>query len=247
MEAVHQGRDALGVEYEHRWAHLARANLDHAHNQGATGTGEVVVGDARHLADLIDPNLCGRVALVVTSPPYGAHTHGHVRTSRNSRRGGVHKWDHRYSRDPSNLAHRNLAELLGGLTAVLTGCYLLLRPGGIAVITARPYRLHGVLVDLPAQVLHDASNAGLEPFDRHVALLCGLRGDHLVPRGSFFAMHEARKNRARGLPAHVIAHEDVLILRKLDQRSNRAATSARDDPVLRTDRDTPDQLEEWAA
>ena len=49
VEAVHLGREAVGVEYEPAWADLARANLAHARAQGATGHGEVVSGDARHL------------------------------------------------------------------------------------------------------------------------------------------------------------------------------------------------------
>ncbi len=35
VEAVHAGRDALGVEYEPRWAQVADANLAHARTQGA--------------------------------------------------------------------------------------------------------------------------------------------------------------------------------------------------------------------
>ena len=71
VEAVHLGRDAIGVEYEPTWADLARANLAHASSQGATGEGEVVCGDARHLGAHLDPALKGLVALVLTSPPYG--------------------------------------------------------------------------------------------------------------------------------------------------------------------------------
>jgi hypothetical protein len=51
---------------------LARANLAHAHAAGATGSGRVVTGDARQLPDLLGRDLAGRVALVVTSPPYGS-------------------------------------------------------------------------------------------------------------------------------------------------------------------------------
>ena len=63
VEAVHQGRDALGVEYEPEWATLARANLAYAASQGATGHGEVVCGDARHLPAVVDPAVAGLVAL----------------------------------------------------------------------------------------------------------------------------------------------------------------------------------------
>src|SRR5271170_5227923 len=55
VEAVHLGRDALGVEYEPRWVDLARTNLELARDQGAPGHGEVICGDARHLASTVDP------------------------------------------------------------------------------------------------------------------------------------------------------------------------------------------------
>ncbi|OYV58022.1 MAG: hypothetical protein B7Z69_10285 [Actinobacteria bacterium 21-73-9] len=78
VEAVHLGRDALGVEYEPEWADLAKANLAFARSNGATGHGEVVCGDARHLGTVVDPAVRGLVALVLTSPPYGPSLHGRV-------------------------------------------------------------------------------------------------------------------------------------------------------------------------
>jgi tRNA G10 N-methylase Trm11 len=71
VEAVHLGRDAIGVEYEPRWARIAAANITHAGRQGATGEAEVIRGDARQLPALLPAGMAGRVALVVTSPPYG--------------------------------------------------------------------------------------------------------------------------------------------------------------------------------
>jgi hypothetical protein len=53
IEAIHLGRDGVGVEYEPRWARLAVAGIDHAHTQDATGTGHVVSGDARQLPHLL--------------------------------------------------------------------------------------------------------------------------------------------------------------------------------------------------
>ena len=62
VEAVHLGRDAIGVEYEARWADLARANLAYAASQGASGHAEVVCADARHLPAAVDPAAVGLVA-----------------------------------------------------------------------------------------------------------------------------------------------------------------------------------------
>jgi hypothetical protein len=81
------------------------------------------------------------------------------------------------------------------------------------VVTARPWRQRGELVDLPGAVLAASASAGLIPAERCVALLAGLRGQRLIPRPSFFQLDNVRKARARGEPWHLIVHEDVLIFR----------------------------------
>ena len=193
VEAAHLGREGLGIEYEERWAQLAAANVAHARRQGARGTAEVIRGDARQLPALLPPDMAGRAALVVTSPPYGPSVHGQVKAEqRRGQAGGVHKYDNRYGHDPANLAHQGLDDLLAGFTAILAGCAVLLRPGGLAVVTARPWRQHGELIDLPAAVIAAGTRAGLTPLARHAALLAGLRD---------------------GQPWHLIIHEDVLIFR----------------------------------
>jgi hypothetical protein len=82
------------------------------------------------------------------------------------------------------------------------------------VVTARPWRKHGQLVDLPSAVIGAGLRAGLTPVDRCVALLAALRDGTLVARPSFFQLQAARKARAAGTPMHLIAHEDVLIFAK---------------------------------
>jgi modification methylase len=211
VEAVHLGRDAIGVELESRWADLARANIAHARTRGAQATARVVTGDACRLVSLLDAEVAGRVALVLTSPPYGSSIHGQV-TARPGQ--GVAKYDNAYSPDPGNLGRVNQATLLDALGVILTGCHILLRPGGLLVLTARPYRHHERLVDLPGQLTQVAEAAGLVLFERNAALLVGLREDRLVPRPSFFQLDRVRKSRARGLPLRIIAHEDVLVFRR---------------------------------
>jgi tRNA G10 N-methylase Trm11 len=210
VEAVHLGRDAVGVEYEPAWADLARANLDQASASGASGHGEVVCGDARHLTSHLDPALCGLVALVLTSPPYGPSVHGHVTTAPGQ---GIHKANYRYSTDPANLAHVGLDRLLDAMRAVLVECAQVVRPGGVVAMTVRPWWSAGELIDLPGALARVGEDAGLVLFERNVALLAGLRDDRLVPRTSFFALDQARRARARGLPRSVVAHEDLLAFR----------------------------------
>jgi tRNA1(Val) A37 N6-methylase TrmN6 len=212
VEAAHLGRDATGVEFEGRWADIAAANIRLAHTQGATGRAMVVRGDATTLADLMPSALHGRFALVVTSPPYGQAVHGLVRPTAD----GVVKSANHYStdRDRGNLAHRDLAGLIDGFTHILAGCRNLLRPGGTVVVTARPWRHNGELVDLPSQVITAGAAAGLVAVERCVALLAALRDGRLVARPSFFQLHQVRKAITHGIPMHVIAHEDVLVLRR---------------------------------
>ncbi|GAA5119648.1 TRM11 family SAM-dependent methyltransferase [Haloechinothrix salitolerans] len=210
VEAVRKGRDALGIEYENRWAEVTEANLTLAALDEATGRGAVHVGDARQvLPDLAD-RYAGRVGLLVTSPPYGSSVHGQVHAPGHR---PVRKSDNRYSRDRANLAHRSLPMLLRGFTDILRRAVPLLRPGGVVAITTRPFRVDGELIDFPSLTLDAAINAGLDPVQRCVGLLAGLRDGKLVPRSSFFQLDYVRKLRDRGVPAWVIAHEDILVLR----------------------------------
>lgn len=207
VEATHLGRDAIGVEYEARWAALATANAEHARARGATGRAEVLVGDCRHLRSVVPADAAGQVAMILTSPPYGASTHGRVRAAG----GGVRKWDHRYSADRANLAHQGLDGILAAMEAMFREAAFVLAPAGVVVLTARPWRCGGVLVDLPGHLVSTAERAGFELVERNVALLAALRDGDVVPRASFFQLNEVRKARRHGTPLRVIAHEDVLV------------------------------------
>src|SRR5690606_34255993 len=118
-----------------------------------------------------------RASLLLTSPPYGSMTHGQVRSRRDGAQ-AVEKQAYRYARTRlrTNLAHQPLEELLGSVTAILASCRGLLEPGAHVVITTRPYRVKGQVVDFPARVMGAARRAGLEPVGRCVALMCALRG-----------------------------------------------------------------------
>jgi hypothetical protein len=214
VEALHLGRDALGIEFEPRWAQLAALNTDHARRQCGGGNAQVIQGDARQLTRLCPPGMAGQAALILTSPPYGPSIHGQVNAeARAGQDGGVTKYDNSYGTDPGNLASRRLDELLAGITEILAASRTLLRPGGTVVVTTRPWRQRGELTDFPSAVLAAGTAAGLVPAERCVALLAGLRGGHLIPRPSFFQLENIRKARQRGNPWHLIIHEDVLVFR----------------------------------
>jgi SAM-dependent methyltransferase len=212
VEAIHLDRRALGVELEPRWATLAAANLRHAHDRGAPGHGLALRGDARQLGRGLCNQYAGQVQLILTSPPYGPSLHGQVRKGD----GGVRKFDYRYSRNPDNLAHLSHH---GGrkpsfdsvLAEILAACHRMLAPNGRLVMTVRPYRRAGRLVDLPGQLEQLAQQHGLSLCARHAALLCGLDGERVVPRASFFQIQHQRSGAFPRML--IIAHEDVLIFR----------------------------------
>jgi hypothetical protein len=92
------------------------------------------------------------------------------------------------------------------------------------VVTARPWRRNGLLVDLPGQIIDAAIAAGLQPVDRCVALLAAVRDDgRLQPRHSFWQLAVTRQARRRRIPLHVIAHEDVLTFAVVLLRPDRPA------------------------
>jgi 16S rRNA G966 N2-methylase RsmD len=86
VEAIDLGRRAIGVELESRWAKLATANIEHAHENPRTRSlAQVAEGDGRQLARvlttqarrLVSPEdrtvrrmAYGVADLILTSPPY---------------------------------------------------------------------------------------------------------------------------------------------------------------------------------
>ncbi|MFB7629462.1 hypothetical protein ACFC0M_00710 [Streptomyces sp. NPDC056149] len=123
--------------------------------------------------------------------------------------------------DGANLAHVPTAHLLEAFTEILAQCRTMLRPGGTAVITTRPWRERGELIDLPSAVLAAGKSAGLIPTERCVALLAGIRNNRLITRPSFFQMKNVNHARRQGIPLSVVQHEDVVIFTRPATRTGR--------------------------
>ncbi|QDY09462.1 DNA methylase [Micromonospora sp. HM134] len=212
IEAMHLGRQGIGIDVEPRFTALAAANVALAASQGAAGSGQVFTGDATGLLDLVPASVVGRVALVLTSPPYGRGTHGLVRFTSS----GVRKRHHLYGdREAGNLAYGGWSRLFGGFAAILAASYQVLRPGGFVVITCRPVRRHrDDLIDLPGELLAVARSVGLLPVQRCAAMLAAVRDGRIVHRANMFGLLAVRRARDEGIPVHLVAHEDVLVLRR---------------------------------
>ena len=105
---------------------------------------------------------------------------------------------------------------MAGFTEILRGCSALLKPGGFLVITARPFRRTGRMVDIPTMATQAALDAGFTLHERCVALLAAATGSGLMARSSFFQLVNSRNAFAAGHPTHVSAHEDVIVARLAD-------------------------------
>jgi modification methylase len=213
VEAAALGRRGVGVELEPRWAGLARANLAHALPASQAALAEVRVGDARRLPDLL-ADVAGRVDLVVTSPPYACDA-GVIDKPAWRAGGSMCPRDSlNYSRDPANLGRSRGQGWRTGIAEVLAGCAQLLRPGGLVVTVTKNTRRAGRLNDLATVTVQLADQAGFGYLQHLIALHAAVRHGGLVARPSFWQLTQTRKARARGEPAHLVVHEDVLVFHK---------------------------------
>ncbi|MET8551706.1 hypothetical protein [Micromonospora zamorensis] len=83
------------------------------------------------------------------------------------------------------------------------------------MITSRPVRRQrDDLIDLPGELLAAARSAGLVPVERTAAMLAAVRDGQVVHRASMFGLMAVRRSRDDGIPVHLVAHEDALVLRR---------------------------------
>jgi hypothetical protein len=142
-----------------RWAHLTRANLDHALLTGRAALTEVRVGDARHPPQLL-ADLAGQVDLLVTSPPYACEAGVIDKPAWRTGQPLCPKDTLNYSRDPANLGRVRGAGWRHGIGQMLAGCSQLLRPGGLLVTVTKSTRRAGQLNDLATLTIQLADHAG---------------------------------------------------------------------------------------
>lgn len=84
-------------------------------------------------------------------------------------------------------------------------------PGGHVVVTCRPWRRHGRLLDLPGAI-HDATDViGLVPADHCIALTAPLRGNHMRPRIVSRAGNLPESTDMHGHTTALSTHLDVLV------------------------------------
>ncbi len=215
VEGAELGRRCLGVEVEERWADLARDNLDHILSPERRALGEVRVGDARQLPTLLADE-AGSVDLVATSPPYACEVGTIDKAAWLAGRSLCDRASLNYSANQANLGHARDETYLAQMSEVYEACHAVLRPGGLLVTVTKNLRRRARCFDLAAATVALARQVGFAYHQHVIALLCAVRGSELVARPSFWQLTQTRKARARGLPAHLVAHEDVLVFTKGD-------------------------------
>jgi DNA modification methylase len=210
VEAAALGRRAVGVELEARWAELARANLRFALPDEQAPRGQVRLGDARLLPQVLG-DLAGTVDLVATSPPYGGDVGMIDKPAWLAGRSLCRRDTLNYSTDHANLGHARGDRYLAELAHVYAGCFEVLRPGGLLVTVTKNLRRQGRGFDLATITVELATQAGFQYLQHVVALLAAVRDGCLHARPSFWQLTQTRKARARGQPVHLVVHEDVSV------------------------------------
>ena len=215
VEAIHAGRRAVGVELEPRWAKLARANIEHAHDQGASSAAHVIEGDARQTPRLLTDAQHRQVDLILTSPPYACQVADVSTENLISHSGSIRREDtSNYSPDRSNLGHARGDTYLAAMAEVYAACAAVLKPGGFLVLVTKDMRSGGALHNLSGDTIALCERLDLRYWQRIIGLLATIRDGELVMRPSFWQMLHARRAQARGERTHIVGHEDVLVFRK---------------------------------
>ena len=100
------------------------------------------------------------------------------------------------------------------MAEVYEACAAVLKPGGFLVLVTKDMRSGGALHNLSGDTITLCENLGLNYWQRIIGMLATIRDSEIVMRPSFWQTLHARRMRARGERAHVVAHEDVLVFRK---------------------------------
>lgn len=215
VEGAALGRRCVGVELEARWASVAESNLDHVLDTDHRSLAEVRVGDARRLPECV-ADLAGAVDLVATSPPYACDAGTIDKAAWLAGRDLCDATTLNYSSRRANLGNARGSTYLTEMGAVYAACFDVLRPGGLLVTVTKNTRRGGRLFDLAGATVRLAHQAGFRYLQHVVALLAAVRDGGLVARPSFWQVTHLRGAHARGLPLHLVAHEDVLVFAKPD-------------------------------
>jgi modification methylase len=231
VEAVHLGRNYVGIELEPRFVTLQRQNLKRARKHGASGMGTVYQGDAQRLDGWnrsLKTSLSedGPVDAIITSPPYG----GRLKSERGPRSKLLCQWIEEgrvpatlipasYGIGPQNLGNLRGARYLEGMRQVYRGCYQCLRSGGLMLLVLQPDREQQHLRPLHHETATLCQDLGFELLDELVAVLGRIVASpgqpaRLTTHTSFWRRLAVAHLREAGHPVTLCQLEYVLVFRK---------------------------------
>jgi len=182
VEALHLGRNYVGIELEPRFVAWQQENLELARSQGATGSGTMLQGDARRLGAelLVTPGADIRAPIdaIITSPPYGDRLKPRPGPPSRMMQDLIRRRRMRadvipggYGVGPDNLGNLSDAAYLEEMRRVYAGCFEALRPGGILAVVIRPGRDRQRLRPLHYATAQLCVELGFEWIDERIAVL----------------------------------------------------------------------------
>lgn len=228
VEAIDLGRRTIGVELESRWAKLAAANIEHAHEDPRTRSlAQVTEGDARQLARVLttqtrrlvspEQGAVSRMAygvadLILTSPPYACEVADLNTGQRASSRCDAMT----RPTTAATSAMRAGAHISWLWMTSIERAWRCSSRGGFLVCVTKDMHSGGggALRNLSGETIALCEDAGLLYWQRVISLLETVRDSELVVRPSFWQTLQARRRRAKGDRTQVVAHEEVLVFRK---------------------------------
>jgi modification methylase len=263
VEAVTLGRHYVGIELEERFVAWQRENLELARRHGAAGRFAVFQGDARNLTGAtLGQDVARRKPLgvdaIITSPPYGDRLR--PKTSQVSRvldrLISREQWRRdilpgSYGDSADNLGNLPDAAYLREMTKVYTGCYQVLRPGGILAVVIRPGRDRQRLRPLHHETARLCVAAGFDFIDEIAAIYSRVvavphEPVEIYAHALFFKRLAIAHLREAGWPVTLEQFEYVLVFQKpaldrellafpkLQHKSGPAAALASPAPHLRS-------------
>lgn len=220
VEAMLLGMDAVGIEYERKFADQANMNIDHARKSFCgchLGNAVCIQGDARKLDSISHPSRPARFNFILFSPPYGEQ-HGKGGSIFNADGTVTEKFRSKFSgsrirrkgfldaSSPNNID--NVAHgpaYLNEMLTVYSQCFRMLAEEKFMAIVVRDIRRNSLTVPVAADTIELCSQAGFELFDIII------NKTHLP---SFWMLNRALKDQASGIMHPLRNHEYVLIFRK---------------------------------
>jgi tRNA G10 N-methylase Trm11 len=215
VEAMLLGMDAVGVEYERKFAHQAKRNIQHVKDTSKNlklGSAICNHGDARNL-DYED----GSFNSILFSPPYGEQ-HGKGGSIFNADGTVTEKFREKFrsskvrrkgfldASSPDNIDNlRYGPSYLAEISKIHRECYRVLASGKFMVVVVKDIRRNSLTMPVAADTIRLCEGVGFHLFDIII---------NRTYFPSFWALNRAKKDHTKGIMHPLRNYEYVLVFRK---------------------------------